>query len=158
MFTELDLNKSIIKRAVLHMASSCWNHISCKSSSSILGKKSWLSFHGSAYHSQLRYDSQHRRIMVQWCSQPIKRTKLWIFLDALVAFAMLLVDPNSKIDNSAYLHIHWAKNKLRRWIQFSIKNWIFGQLSKSPFIKNSALRVVVRLQFLHQLYFERLHT
>ncbi len=53
------LNKSIVTRAVWHVAPSCWNHMSCKSSSCILGKKSWISFHGSAHHSQLRYDSQH---------------------------------------------------------------------------------------------------
>ena len=120
-----------------------------KSRSCILGKKSWISSHGSAHHSQLRYDSQHRRITVQWCHQPINRTKLWFYLDALVAFTMLLVDPHSNIDNSAYLHIHWAKNEFLRWIQFSIKKWIFGQLYKSPFTKNSAPAVFLKASHLN---------
>ena len=34
------------------------------------------------------------------------------------AFAMLLADLHSKIHNSAYLRVHWAKNELRTWTQF----------------------------------------
>ena len=93
--------------------------MSYNSSSCILGKKRWRSSHGSAYHSQLRYDLQHLwRSMVQWRHQLLNRTKLWLFLDALVAFALLLADLRFKIDNSTYLRIHWAKNELRRRTQF----------------------------------------
>ena len=75
--------------------------------------------YSSTQHSQLRNNSQHLwRNTVQWCHQPINRTKLWLFLDALVGFAMLLADLYSKSNNSAYLRIHWAKNDLRRWTQF----------------------------------------
>ena len=82
-------------------------------------KKNWISSHGSAHHSQLRYDSHHLwRSTVQWCHQHINHTKLWLFLEALVAVAMLLADIHSKIDNSAYLRTHCTKNELRRWTQF----------------------------------------
>ena len=71
------LNKSVVTRAVWHVPQSCWNSMSCKSSSCILGKKSWISHHGSAHYSQLRYDSQHLWIStVQWCHQALNRTKL----------------------------------------------------------------------------------
>ena len=72
------------------------------------GKKSWISSHGTAQHLQLRYDSQHVwRSTVQWCHHPINSTKMWYLLDL-----------QSKMDNSAYVRTHWAKNELRHWTQF----------------------------------------
>ena len=42
-----------------------------------LEQKSWISSHGSAHYSQLRYDSQHLwRGTIQWYHQPINRTKI----------------------------------------------------------------------------------
>ena len=101
------LSRFIVTRAEWHLVQSCWNHMASKSPD------------GSANHSQLRYDSLHVcRRTVQWCHQPINRTKLWLFQDALVVFAMLLADLPYKIDNSTYLRIQWAKNELRLWTQF----------------------------------------
>ena len=58
----------------------------------------------------LRYDSHHLlKATVQWCHQLMNRTKLWLFLDILLA--MLLADLHAKINNFAYLHIHWATNE-----------------------------------------------
>ena len=115
--TNSPLNKSIVKRAVRHVTPPFWNHMSCKSSSYILAKKSWIWSHGSSHH--LRYDSQNLWwSTIQWRHQPINHTELWLFLDALVAFAMLLADLHSKIDNPTCLCINWAKYELRCWTQF----------------------------------------
>lgn len=55
------------------------------------------------------------------------RTKLWLFLDVLVDFAIILADLLSSVN----LRTHWATNELRRWDQFfDKKKRIFGQFSK----------------------------
>ena len=48
----------------------------------------------------------------------INHTKLCLFLDALLAYALLLGDLYTQIDNTAYLRIYWAKNEFRHWTQF----------------------------------------
>ena len=107
----------------------------------MLGKKK-LGYHGSAHHSQLRYDSHHLwRSTVQWSQQPINRTKLWLFLDALLAFAILLADLHSKIDNSAYLRNIWVINELRRWTQFFDKKVDLRPTFQEPIYQKFCLAV-----------------
>ena len=69
------------------------------------------------------------------------KTAPYCDLDALIAFALLLADLYSKINNSTYIE---PKMSFVSEYNFSIKKWIFSQLSKRPFTKNSYL-VVGRL-------------
>ena len=116
--------------------------MSCKSSSCILDKKSWISSHGSAHHSRLHYDSQHFwRSTVQWCHLSINRSKLWLFLDALVAFAMHQADLYSNFNSSANLRIHWALNDLRSWTQFFDKELDLRPTFQEPILQKFCVAV-----------------
>ena len=93
-------------------------------------------------HMPIRYDSQHIwRITVQWFHQPIKRTKLWLFLDVFAAFAILLPDLHSWIDNSAYIRKKKKKNELRCWTQIFVKKVVRRPTFQESFLPKFCVAV-----------------
>ena len=86
-------------------------------------KKKKIGYHltvALTIHSYITIRSIVEEVPIQWCHQSINRTKLWLFF---------LADLHSEIDNSTYLRIHWAKTQFAAEHNFSIKKWIFRQLS-----------------------------
>ena len=88
--------------------------MSCEASSCILGKKK-IGYHLTVpltIHSYITIRSIYE---VEWCHQPISRTKLWLFLNALVAFAMLLADGLSALQNRQFCLFTYLHTYIHNW-------------------------------------------
>ena len=115
-------NWSIVRHAVWHVAPSCWNHMSCKSSSFILDKKKLdiISRQRSPFTVMLRFAASLKKYdpMMPPAYKPHQTVT---FPECLDSFCNSSGWSSLQNRQFCYLRTHLAKNELRRWTQFFVK-------------------------------------